>query len=112
MLKKKLAKLNPNKKFSNLELISQKVEKDIKRVIKVAKTPQIIPCIKKGPRINQLEAPTNLIMEISSLWLKIANLMVLKATKRATIIKIMLIPIPTLLAVEIINDNLSITGFL
>jgi hypothetical protein len=35
--------------------------------IKVAKKPEIIPWTKNGARMNQLEAPTNLIIEISSL---------------------------------------------
>ncbi len=52
-----------------LESKPHEATKVINRVIKAAKTPTIIPWIKNGPRMNQFEAPTNLIVEISSLEL-------------------------------------------
>ena len=110
--KKKSWRLKLGKKISSFGPKPQQIKKKVKTVIKVAKKPEIIPWIKKGARMNQLEAPTNLIMEISSRWLKMANLIVLKATKKEMVIKIILIPIPALLITEVIEDNLSIIGFL
>ena len=111
-LVKKLKILRPGKKISILGLKTQQIKVKSRRQIKKAKIPEIVPWIKNGPRIKKLEAPTNLWIWISSFWLRIANLIVLKVTKIATTNKAIEREIPALFAAEVREKILSMTGFL
>ena len=51
-------------------ILASKPQQKPRVIIKTSKPekkPAISPCVKKGPRINQLEAPTRRIVAISSL---------------------------------------------
>ena len=56
----------PGKKISIFGLNPQQIRLKIKRQIKKAEIPEIAPWTQNGPRINQLPAPTNLWILISS----------------------------------------------
>ena len=76
------------------------------------KIPEIAPWIKKGPLINQFDAPTNFWILISSFCFIIDNLIVLKVISKAKIdIKIKRV-IPDLLMLEVKENMFSIKDFL
>ena len=108
----KLKRLSPAKKNSIFGLKNQQMRLKIKAEIRTAMNPEITPWTKNGPLMNQFEAPTNLWILISSIEFKIANLIVLKVTKMAVIIKIIERKIPVLLKRDVREKIFSITGFL
>ena len=63
---KELKILKPGSKISNFGLKNKRVTVKSKMAIKAAAKPEIAPWTKNGPRINQSEAPTSFINEISS----------------------------------------------
>ena len=99
-------------KLSNFGLKIQQNKAKSAREIMAEKIPEIAPCAKKGPRINQFEAPTSRWIEISSFWFIIASLIVLKVIKIATRDRIMLAKMPAVLRPLVSAETLSIIGLL